>query len=215
MDPEELKLNAKLKHLEMIQAVVTRMANNSFLVAGWCITLVAGLMALAGGKDGNVRFVYVAYLPVIVFWYLNGYFLQQERIFRKIYDLYIGALETGNPPAPVAPPMTGNPPLTDFKITPLSLPPNLLAEIRRDNTVPRVMWSNTLRILYGIILLSVIVATVILNGWLGSPARKKLGLALLFAALLLLTERFAGYAEKLVRLLKLDVPSRWLFTRPK
>ena len=215
MDPEELKLTAKLKHLEMIQAVVARMANNSFLVAGWCVTLVAGLLALAGGKDGNVKFVYVAYLPVATFWYLNGYFLQQERIFRKIYDLYIGALATGNPPAPIAPPTTGNPPVTDFRITPLSLPPALLAEVRRDNTVPKVMWSNTLRILYGVILLSVIVATAILNGWLSSPGRKILALILLIVVLLLLTERFAGYAEKFVRRLKLDVPSRWLFTRPQ
>ena len=31
----------KRAHLEMIQAVITRMAGNSFLIKGWSVTLVA------------------------------------------------------------------------------------------------------------------------------------------------------------------------------
>jgi hypothetical protein len=31
----------KIKHLEMIQAVISRLANNSFLLKGWSITLVS------------------------------------------------------------------------------------------------------------------------------------------------------------------------------
>ncbi len=34
------------KHLEFLQAVITRMAGNSFLIKGWSVTLVAALLAL-------------------------------------------------------------------------------------------------------------------------------------------------------------------------
>src|SRR2546422_493386 len=75
----------KLKHLDFIQAVISRMGSNSFLVKGWAVTLVAALFALAA-KDSNVRFVYVAYLPVLAFWSLDTFFLRQARLYRNLYD---------------------------------------------------------------------------------------------------------------------------------
>ena len=75
----------RIAHLQMIQAVVTRMAGNSFLVKGWSVTLVAALFALAAA-GGNRFFVYVAYLPAVMFWALDAYFLRQERLFRRLYD---------------------------------------------------------------------------------------------------------------------------------
>lgn len=71
--------------LGMIQNVVERMGQNSFLIKGWCITLISALFALSA-KDSQISFVYLAYLPVIIFWGLDGYFLWQERLFRKLYD---------------------------------------------------------------------------------------------------------------------------------
>ncbi len=79
-------MNKKLKHLEMIQAVISRMAGNSFLLKGWSITLTAAVFALASNKDSHALLVLVALLPVIMFWWLDGFFLHQERLFRKLYD---------------------------------------------------------------------------------------------------------------------------------
>ena len=75
----------KIAHLQMIQAVITRMAENSFMAKGWTVTLVTALFALAA-VDANRFFVYVAYLPAVMFWALDAYFLRQERLFRKLYD---------------------------------------------------------------------------------------------------------------------------------
>jgi hypothetical protein len=75
----------KLKHLEMIQGVINRMANNSFLIKGWSVVLVAALFALAA-KDNSVDFIYLAYFPAIAFWSLDGFYLRQERLYRKMYD---------------------------------------------------------------------------------------------------------------------------------
>jgi hypothetical protein len=74
----------KLKHLEMIQGIINRMASNSFALKGWAVTLVAGIFALAS-KDADKKYFLVAYIPVIVFWFLDSYYLLQERLFRSLY----------------------------------------------------------------------------------------------------------------------------------
>jgi len=78
-------MDAKLKHMELIQAVTNRMAANSFLLKGWSVTLAAGLFAFAA-KDANPKLIVIAYYPVLIFWVLDGYFLSQERLFRALYD---------------------------------------------------------------------------------------------------------------------------------
>ena len=78
-------MEAKLKHLEIIQAAISRMAGNLFFLKGWAVTLVAALFALAA-KDANPKYVFVALWPVVIFWVLDGYFLSQERKFRGLYD---------------------------------------------------------------------------------------------------------------------------------
>lgn len=78
-------MEKKLKHLEMIQGVIARMAGNSFALKGWGVTLVAGIFALAA-KDSDKRYFLVAYIPIIVFWGLDSYYLLQERLFRSLYE---------------------------------------------------------------------------------------------------------------------------------
>lgn len=72
----------KLKHLEMIQGIINRMASNSFALKGWSVTLVAGIFALSS-KDANEIYFLIAYIPIIVFWFLDAYYLLQERLFRS------------------------------------------------------------------------------------------------------------------------------------
>ena len=78
-------MEAKLKHLEMIQGVINRMASNSFLLKGWSVVLVSALFALSA-KEANIFFIYLAFFPALSFWELDGYFLWQERLYRKLYD---------------------------------------------------------------------------------------------------------------------------------
>lgn len=78
-------MEIKIKHLEMIQNIINRMASNSFLLKGWSVVLVSALFALAA-KDTNTYFIYLAYFPAVAFWILDGYFLWQERLYRKLYD---------------------------------------------------------------------------------------------------------------------------------
>ena len=75
----------QVKHLEFIQAVITRMAHNSFLLKGWSVTLVAAIFALAA-RDANEAYAVLAFFPGLAFWGLDAYYLRQERLFRKLYD---------------------------------------------------------------------------------------------------------------------------------
>ena len=74
----------KLKHLEFIQNVITRMNANSFLIKGWSVTLVAAIFALAA-QHANIRYAIIAYFPVFTFWILDGFFLSQEKQYRELY----------------------------------------------------------------------------------------------------------------------------------
>lgn len=77
-------MEAKIKHLEFIQNLITRMNSNSFLIKGWTITLVSALFALAA-KDVNVNYVLVSYIAIPVFWVLDGFYISQERQYRELY----------------------------------------------------------------------------------------------------------------------------------
>jgi hypothetical protein len=77
--------DAKHKHLDFIQLAITRMGANSFLLKGWSVTLVAAVFALAH-EDADQRYLFVAYLPNVIFYVLDSYYLYNERLFRKLYD---------------------------------------------------------------------------------------------------------------------------------
>ncbi|MDX1956926.1 MAG: hypothetical protein SFU98_00035 [Leptospiraceae bacterium] len=76
------------KEIDLIQDVIKRMASNSFLIKGWMITIVTGVIAF--GKDGiNIERLILGLVPLLTFWILDAYFLQQERLFRKLYEWVI------------------------------------------------------------------------------------------------------------------------------
>lgn len=78
-------MSKKQGHLEIIQGVVNRLSHNSFLLKGWTVVLVSALLAL-WAKNENPLFISFAYFPSIAFWWLDAYFLSQERSFRALYN---------------------------------------------------------------------------------------------------------------------------------
>lgn len=78
-------MECKLKHLDLIQGVINRLASNSFSLKNWTVVLVSALFALAA-KLPDAKLIPIAFLPASAFWLLDGYFLRQERLYRKLYD---------------------------------------------------------------------------------------------------------------------------------
>ncbi|MDH7578535.1 MAG: hypothetical protein QHH75_12155 [Bacillota bacterium] len=70
------------KEIEIIQEIIKRMAYNSFMIKGWAVTLVVVTLLLRGTKIQ----AFIAFIPLLVFWFLDAYFLWQERMYRKLYD---------------------------------------------------------------------------------------------------------------------------------
>jgi len=131
-------LEGQQAHLEMIQGIVNRLSQNSFLLKGWSVLLVSSLFALAA-LNSNPLFVYLTYLPVISFWGLDGYFLWQERLFRKLYD-HVRKLETGK---------------IDFSM-------DTSTGKSQADSVLSVMFSKTLLAFHGTLFMTVVVIMVIL-----------------------------------------------------
>lgn len=74
----------KIKHLEMIEIIIERMARNSFALKGWTMTLVAAVSALAS-RGSDKKFMLLAFIPILGFWILDAFYVQQERRFKQLY----------------------------------------------------------------------------------------------------------------------------------
>jgi hypothetical protein len=75
----------RIKHLEMIQAVVARLANEAALIRGWALTVSSAFFGFAA-QSLSSRVAAVGLLPVFAFWGLNAYYLRAERQYRCLYD---------------------------------------------------------------------------------------------------------------------------------
>jgi hypothetical protein len=84
MDNKDLR-DYLFKEVGIVQDITGRMANNSFLIKGWAITLIVASLIVSGAMYHH----YVAFLPWFMFWCLDAYFLRMERLYRKLYDWLI------------------------------------------------------------------------------------------------------------------------------
>lgn len=85
-------LPEQIKHLEFIQNVITRMNTNSFQIKGWSIVILSALLAIFASTKNNYFFLAAAF-PTLMFWFLDAYYLNQERKFRGLYDDVAGVSE--------------------------------------------------------------------------------------------------------------------------
>ena len=77
----------KAVHLGFIQTIIARLANNSFLIRGWLVTILIGTLAVSDKISKSITHLPVLYFSLImIFWFSDAYFLYQERYFRELYD---------------------------------------------------------------------------------------------------------------------------------
>ena len=94
--PEPLNINinspAVQKHVEIIQGVIQRMADNSRYCKVWCVTLVSAVLVLVA-RTGEPRHALIALAPAILLYLLDAYYLMLERRFRKSYNVFVGKVQ--------------------------------------------------------------------------------------------------------------------------
>jgi hypothetical protein len=75
------------KELDQIQSIISRMAANSFQCKGWAVGIITIVLAIS--KDPSLLSGWqglILFLPVITFWYLDGFFLYTEQCFRHMFN---------------------------------------------------------------------------------------------------------------------------------
>ncbi|WP_456739410.1 hypothetical protein [Bradyrhizobium sp. USDA 376] len=85
MPPEKIA-ELRVKHLEMLQGLVTRMAGYGASFKSYCITVVTAVVGFAlTAHKPNV--IWLALLPLVAFALADAQYLRVERRFRAVFNL--------------------------------------------------------------------------------------------------------------------------------
>jgi len=122
----------KIKHLEFIQNVISRMNTNSFQLKTWSVTIVAALLTIFASTQKK-GFILLCILPTMIIWFLDSYYLQQERKFRSLYN--DASAETGKK-------------ISVFSMNISDYKPNSVFKILDKHHFVNVMFSKTIWPLY-------------------------------------------------------------------
>lgn len=74
-------MSNKVDHLNMIESVISRMANNSLQIKCWCLAIVSAAIVLSRSV-----IIIACVLPVLLFCYLDAKYLSLERSYRNLYE---------------------------------------------------------------------------------------------------------------------------------
>ncbi len=74
--------SAVIKHMEMYQGIITRMANNSAAIKQWGLPVITGILAFII-KDDKSNLVWLSVFALFVFYFLDSYYLMLENRFRN------------------------------------------------------------------------------------------------------------------------------------
>lgn len=83
MEKDEL-----FKEIDLLQNCINRMAQNSFMLKGWALTIFAGVTAFTKGENFSnpITLVCTTIIPFVCFWILDTFFLRTEKKYRKMYE---------------------------------------------------------------------------------------------------------------------------------
>jgi hypothetical protein len=84
---EDKVAELQVKRLEMVQAIISRIANYGATLKNYCITLTTAVCGFAVTLQ-RPFVVFLALLPIILFALLDAQFLRVERSFRALFDQF-------------------------------------------------------------------------------------------------------------------------------
>ena len=80
-------------HIHILQNIINRMASNSANSKTWAITIISAIIILLISKS-NTNVLNIAYIPLIMFFFLDCFYLGLERYFRNLYNEFIETMES-------------------------------------------------------------------------------------------------------------------------
>ena len=82
-------------HLNLLQGIIQRMAENSRYCKIWCVTLVSAALFFIIRTEQPILLL-IALVPTLSLMTLDTYYLALERGFRKAYEDFVSNLHGGN-----------------------------------------------------------------------------------------------------------------------
>ena len=86
-----------IKSMEFCQTTIKRMADNSFRLKQWFLVAVTAMFTVfskiifSGNPEFHIDSLFFL-APLFIFPYLDAYYLQQERLFREIYNDFMNCI---------------------------------------------------------------------------------------------------------------------------
>lgn len=74
----------KKHHIDLVEAQILRMSENSKQMKTWCFALVTGVVGIYV-QTNNWRFLWIGFIAIFLFAWLDAYYLLLERKFRSVY----------------------------------------------------------------------------------------------------------------------------------
>lgn len=93
LDDNNLRMKEKSSvqaHISMMQGIINRMAANSANCKLWCITLMSAILVLY--FDGKASHIEYGYFIVVLFYFLDCFYLGLERKFVKAQNDFVKKL---------------------------------------------------------------------------------------------------------------------------
>lgn len=76
-------------HIDLVEAQISRMSDNSKQMKTWCIALVSGIVGIYM-QTGNWFLLWIGFAIIILFAWMDAYYLFIERQFRCVYNDIVG-----------------------------------------------------------------------------------------------------------------------------
>jgi hypothetical protein len=76
----------RVKHLEMVQAIIGRMSNQGATLKNYCLTVTTAVCGFAISLE-KPSVASLALLPIVIFCLLDAQYLRLEKQFRSLFDL--------------------------------------------------------------------------------------------------------------------------------
>ena len=80
------------QYLQMLQDIINRMAANSSNCKAWAITLFTAMAALMIGVEVMRQWMWIILFPIVLFYFLDAYYLGLEKDFRNLEASFIKKL---------------------------------------------------------------------------------------------------------------------------
>jgi len=93
---ESKEKTAVQAHINMLQGIISRMATNSANCKTWAITILAAMLVLVVEDKICSDKIWICYIPVGLFFFLDCFYLGLERNFIKKQNIFIDKINRGN-----------------------------------------------------------------------------------------------------------------------